>query len=355
MRPWPSGVFNVSYQKDSAIVRTKTQWTLFIAVAAVLLALPLILDGDEVLLHLLNYIGITIITVLGLNILMGFCGQISLGQSAFVGIGAYTTGILAARFSFPWYLTLVASLAAASVWGIIFGFPALRIKGFYLVMSTIASQMAFDFLVVHRPMSRYSGGINGLTVPDLNISGVDFDTQFKLFYLIMPLTVLAIFCAKNVARTKLGRSFQAVRDNDLAAQSMGVNLARTKLLAFLICALYAGLAGWLMAYFYRFVGATSFGLVPSIWFLSMLIVGGMGSTTGAIFGAVLWRLVEFVIGQSSTALSSVVPASSASGLFSVGPLFFAVLIVVTMVSDPRGLAHRWEVFKSWYRLWPFPY
>jgi branched-chain amino acid transport system permease protein len=313
---------------------------------------PLFLARD--LVNLINYIAITIVAVQGLNILLGYCGQISLGQSAFIAVGAYIAGVLSAKLGFNFLVTLPCAAIGAGVVGAIFALPAARIKGFYIAMATLAAQFIIPALIGH-PLAGITGGTNSLVVPVPKIGGLVFNTPEKMFYIIVPLTVLLVFFAKNLVRTGVGRAMIAIRDNDLAAEVMGVNVFRYKMVAFFICALYAGVAGWMWAYWMRALNPDHFTLTDSIWYLGMLIVGGAGSITGGCFGVILLRTLDFYLkkfGMFASGLS----AALASAIQGAGlPLLYGLVILVFIIFEPRGLAHMWEKFKSSYRLRPFTY
>jgi len=348
----PCGVFNENYAKDMAIVRTPAQWAILIGGIILLLCLPLFL-GIQWLVTL-NVIAITLISVLGLNILTGYCGQISLGQAAFMGVGGYLSAVLTVHLKLPFLLALPCSAIGAGIVGLIFGLPSLRIKGFYLAMSTLAAQFILIWCFGHiRP--DLMGGFDGIGVPNMSLGNIVLKTEQEKFYFIIPVTLLIIFLTKNIARTKAGRAFIAIRDNDLAAELMGVNLYYYKLVAFVICSMYAGFAGSLWVHYVRWIDPSHFALMDSIWFLAMLIVGGMGSVTGAVFGTIFMRGLNEIVMYSVPALQTLIPSASSSVFAAALQLFFGLVIVLFLIFEPRGLAHLWEKFKLSYRLWPYPY
>lgn len=348
----PSGVRDFSYAQDMAVIRTNWQWAMTIGALVLLFTSPLFLS--TALVNLINYIGITIIAVQGLNIVMGYCGQISLGQAAFMGVGAYIAGVLAAKLGLNCLVTLPCAAIGAGIVGAIFALPAARIKGFYLAMATLAAQFIIPALVRH-PLADITGGTNSLMVPAPEIGGMVFNTPEKMFYLIGPLTVLLIFFAKNLARTGVGRAFVAIRDNDLAAEVAGVNVFRYKVIAFFICSAYAGVAGWTWAYWMRAINPDHFILTNSIWFLGMLIVGGAGSITGGCFGVIFLRVLDFYLKDFGMWVATISPPLAVAVQGAGLPLLYGLVILLFIIFEPRGLAHRWEVFKSSYRLRPFAY
>jgi branched-chain amino acid transport system permease protein len=348
----PCGTRSYKYAEDMAIIRTKTQWVLFLGFLVLLFTLPLYLKSNYWL-SVVNQIGITIIAVTGLNILLGYCGQLSIGHAGFVAVGAYTSAVLTNRFELPFLVGLICSGFMAGAIGLIFGIPSVRVKGFYLAITTIAAQFIIIWVINHLGLT---GGFIGIRVPYASIGDFEFRSGASQFYLIMAIVVLCTFLAKNLARTRAGRAFIAVRDNDLAAEVMGINLFYYKMLAFFIGCFLAGISGSLMAHWIGFVNTEYFSLSESILYIGMLIIGGLGTAIGPIFGVVFIRLlqqiltVEVVPFLESTFTG--LPAGFATGLT---PMLFGLVIILFLVLEPRGLAHRWHLFKSAYRLWPFSY
>ncbi|HEX79286.1 MAG TPA: branched-chain amino acid ABC transporter permease [Dehalococcoidia bacterium] len=346
----PAGVRNFSYAKDMAIFRTKTHWAMLLLLFVVLFTLPLYLGNHW--LNVANFVGITIIAVTGLNILTGYCGQLSIGHAGFIAVGAYTSAVLTNRFELPFLVGLICAGLLAGFVGMLFGIPSVRVKGFYLAISTIAAQIIIIWVINH--WTNITGGFNGIAVPEPVIAGITFDTQGEFFYLIVAITILVIFFAKNLARTRPGRAFIAIRDNDLAAEVMGINLFRYKLLAFFIGCFLAGIAGSLMAHLMGFLSAENFHITDSILYIGMLIIGGMGTTVGPIFGVIFIKLLDKGISFLSPTLEGAfnLPAGFTTG---IGPMVFGLVIILFLIIEPRGLAHRWQLFKASYRLWPFSY
>jgi branched-chain amino acid transport system permease protein len=348
----PCGTYDESYAKDMAIVRTRLQWIILVVGIAFLLSLPLFLGGRW--LNLLNLIGISLIAVHGLNILTGYCGQISLGQAAFMAVGAYTSGILTAKLGFPFWAALPCAALSAGVVGLIFGLPSLRVKGFYLAMATLAAQFIIPALISH-PLEGITNGVRSLVVPVPKLGQMAFTSPQSMFYIIIPIAILMTFFAKNLVRTGVGRAFIAIRDNDLAAEVQGVNVFRYKLLAFFICSVYAGVAGCLWAHWMRAINPDHFTLMDSIWYVGMMIVGGMGSTAGAVFGVAFLRILDELTKVGVIWLSGIFVAWAAFLQAALGPIVYGLVIILFIIFEPRGLAHRWEIFKTSYRLRPFAY
>ncbi|MBM3119131.1 MAG: branched-chain amino acid ABC transporter permease [Chloroflexi bacterium] len=347
----PCGTRNYDYARDMAVLRTKTHWMLFIGLLAVVFTAPLY--WSNYWLGVANLIGITIIAAIGLNILIGYCGQLSIGHAGFMAIGAYTTAVLTGKLGFPFLGGLICSGFTAGFIGLIFGLPSVRVKGFYLAITTIAAQFIIIWVINH--WAPVTGGFVGLKVPYASIGDFIFRSKASQFYLIMVIAALCILFDKNLARGRIGRAFIAVRDNDLAAEVMGINLAYYKLLAFFIGCFLAGIAGALFAHWVGFLNAESFTLSDSILYIGMVIIGGLGTTLGPVLGAILIRLLQQGIMYISPLLEGTFPTLPAGFTTGIGPMVFGLVIILFLVFEPRGLAHRWMLFKAAYRLWPFSY
>jgi branched-chain amino acid transport system permease protein len=347
----PSGTFNQSYAQDMAIIRTKTQWIILFAFLIFLFTCPLYSSGR--ILTILTIIGITVISVHGLSILTGYCGQISMGHAGFMAVGGYVSGILCAKLGWSFWAALPTAGLAAGMVGLIFGLPSLRIKGFYLIMATIAAHFIIIWVIIQ--LYGVTGGADGLAVPRPEIGGFVFKSKASYFYLVMVIACLVTFLTKNIARTRAGRAFIAIRDNDLAAEVMGINLWAYKLLAFFIGCVFAGLSGSLLVHYIAFASIDQFPFMNSVWYLGMIIVGGIGTTTGVIFGTVFLKLLDELVTIAGPALAAIFPAIAAQAAASLSLMMRGLVIILFLIFEPRGLHHWWERIKAYYRLWPFSY
>lgn len=346
----PCGVFNTCPEEDMAILRTRAQWVLMALALLLAISLPWIVKADW--LTVLIQTGIYLVAVLGLHVLTGLCGQFSMGHAAFMMVGAYAAGLLATKAGFPAWATLPFAGLAAGVAGLLFGIPALRIKGFYLVVSTIAAQFILTWIFREAPGT---GGVHGISMPRLVFFG-NAVTMQGFWWLVLAIIVPMVYFAKNIQRTSFGRKFIAVRDNDLAAEVMGINLFRTKLLAFFIGCMFAGVAGWLWAYFYTHINPDQFNFQLSLLFLGMVIVGGIGSTTGVIFGAVIMRFMEKLVDDYiSDPLGRAFPEITVQIAPAMSLIVFALVVLFFIRVEPRGAYHQFLKLKTYYRLHPFSY
>jgi branched-chain amino acid transport system permease protein len=344
----PSGIFNQSYGEDMAIIRTKVQWAILLVFLVFLFSSPLYFSDR--MLTIMTILGITIISVHGLNILTGYCGQLSIGHVAFMAVGGYTSAVLCAKLGWSFWAALPCAALMAGMMGLLFGLPSLRVKGFYLIMATIAAHFIIIWVILQ--LRSTTGGADGMSVPRIALGNFVFKSKSSYFYLVMIIACLATIVAINIVRTRAGRAFIAIRDNELAAEVMGVNLWTYKLLAFFIGCVFAGVAGSLLVHYYAFASPTQFPFMDSVWFLGMLIVGGMGSTTGAILGAVALRILDELVTIVGPILSAVVAAQAAASL---GLIMRGLILILFLIFEPRGLAHQWEKIKAYFKLWPFSY
>lgn len=266
-------------------------------------------------LQTLMVIGINIILAVSLNLISGYTGQLSLGHATFMGVGAYAATLLALHLHWPFLLSLLLGGAVAAFFGFIIGVPTLRLKGDYLAIATLGFGEIMRSILLNQ---KFTGGPMGLR-------GIPKATNI---YIVAAAVVLVIFSLNRIIQSRIGKAFMAIRDDELAAEAMGINTTRYKILSFVIGSFYAGLAGGLYAFLFRYINPNSFGFMKSIEILSMVVLGGMGHTYGAVFGAVILTVLpEF--------LRSVSPVIAQYRM-----LFYGLLLVVMMIVRPQGLFAR---------------
>jgi len=346
------GSFSETCANDMSLLRTRWQWAALAAGLVLLLLLPGLLSPAWV--RFATITGIVVIAVLGLQILVGFSGQVSVGQSAFMGIGGYFAAVAATKLSLPFPIPILVGAASAALVGVVFGLPAARIKGFYLALTTLAAQFIFEFAVVRLP-DDWFGGAAGIPVAPPEILGIRVNDTTGFYYLVLPFAVGAVFCALFILRSRVGRAFIAVRDNDLAAKVTGIDVTYYKVLAFGIASFFAGTAGALLAYENRLVHFEQFTLFQSIWFLGMLIVGGMGSILGAVLGVFMLRLLQELLMILGPQLAQFLPNARYDIAFPMVNVVLGATIILFLVYQPRGLAHLYRRAERFFRLWPFPH
>ena len=352
-----SGYYKTTYARDMALYPLPiARWTVA-AVVLLLCVAPFALH--EYYISILNLIMVATVGALGLNILVGYTGQISIGHAAFMSVGAYTAANLAVKLGLPFWLTLPAGGLMAAAIGALVGIPSLRIKGLYLAIATLAAQLIIEWTINHTPA--ISGGVQAsIEVPRPALFGTELRTQFQLYWFLFFFAVLAVVGTLNLVRSRIGRAFIAIRDQDIAAEIIGINIFRYKLLAFAISSFYAGVCGVLYTYYFGIANYEQFQIgtiVTSIDYLAMIVIGGLGSILGSIFGAIFVTLLPIVIRL---------------GMESWGPLFFSGgdinniipnlrligfggLIILFLVLEPEGLNRLWRNIRSYFRVWPFSY
>lgn len=344
-----TGIYHSDYRSELRLRHTRAEHVrLWMAVVLVLL-LPFILSPFW--LSVTNRIGIAIIGAIGLNILTGFTGQISLGQGGFLAVGAYTSGLLVVRLGLPTLLAIVLAVVFTALVGAVFGLPALRLKGLYLAIATLASQFIIIYLV--RNSEWITQGRDSISVPRPELFGFQLVGDFRWYWVITGCAILATIAGRNLFRSGIGRAFMAVRDQDIAASALGVNLTSYKVLSFAVSSGFVGLAGALTGH-YRIITFERFELVTSIEYLAMIIVGGLGSILGAILGAIFIVLLPAAIEQLGTSVRGVFPGLTAQ-LPALQLAAFGLVIILFLIFEPRGLARMWQRSKDYFRLWPFRY
>jgi branched-chain amino acid transport system permease protein len=345
-----TGVYHTTYRSDLALRATTAERVRLGLVIAVVVAAPFVLSPFW--LTIVNQIGIAIVGAVGLNILTGHTGLISLGQGAFLGVGAYTTAILVTRFDAPTLVGVVGAVVVTAAVGTFFGLPSLRLKGLYLAMATLAAQ--FILLFGMRNWEFVTGGTDAIVLTSPELFGATLRTDFGWYWVIMAVATLVVLGARNLFRTGLGRAFHAVRDQDIAAAVMGIDVGRHKLLAFAISSGLVGLAGAMTAHYRTIVTWERFTLDVSVLYLAMIIVGGLGSVAGSVYGATFMTVLPAMIQQFARNIRDTLPAL-AREMPAIQLMVFGLVIVLFLLFEPRGLDRTWQRIKDYFRLWPFRY
>jgi len=365
----PSGVFNTTYAQDMLLDRTWSNRLSAWGFVAVLLILPMLSSDGLLGLNIIPSLWVSVvakiaifaIAVQGLNIIMGYTGQISLGHAAFMAVGAYTAAVLVRELDFTFWTALPVTMLFTGFIGLLFGLPSLRVKGFYLAMATLAAQNIIIWVITY-PLAHLTGGANAITLENNPVPFFGSNaTKLGMYYIIIPFAVLSFLIARNLVRTRIGRAFISIRDNDLAAELLGINVFTYKLQAFFISSMYAGLAGALFAFNKQSVQTTDFSLALSIELLAMLVIGGAGFSLGPLFGAGFILVVnQVIVPDIQPALTSFfsgiftfVPAVQISTAFP--PLMFGLILALFLVLLPRGIAYQWEILKISWKIRPYSY
>jgi branched-chain amino acid transport system permease protein len=347
-----AGQFKTSYQADSQIFPIlQDRIALFALLAVAIVIVPLFASPYTLSAILIPFL-IFSLAALGLNILTGYAGQLSLGTAAFMAVGAFASYNFLARLpGLPVLLAFVLGGLSAALVGIAFGLPSLRIRGFYLAASTLATQFFVVWCLTKIPyLTNYSSS-GVITAQKVVILGYQFDTPDRKYLLVLGVVAVMALLAKNMIRSNVGRSWMAVRDMDVAAEVIGFRLMRTKLLAFAVSSFYCGVAGALYAYAYLgTVEPEAYNLDLSFRILFMVIIGGVGSVLGSFLGAAFIVLLPVFLNIFAHSLA--LPTSVASNL---ELMVFGALIIFFLIVEPHGLARLWQIGKEKLRLWPFPH
>jgi len=343
------------YYEDIQLLDSKVLRFWFLMFIASLAAFPFVAQNYHI--YMANYMAINVIVTVGLNILVGYTGQISLGHAGFFAIGAYGTVLLMTNLHFPFPVALVSSALIAAFFGFILGLPALRLEGPYLAIATLGFGMAITQVIGRWQVF---GGRMGLETPKLAFGPYTADTDRELYFVIVTIAFLLLLAARNLMKTRVGRAFIAIRDSDIAAETMGVNLTLYKTLAFAVSAFYTGIAGGLMAFLLGFINPSSFNFILSIYFLAFVIVGGLGSIFGSIMGGVVmtWLLLVLDKVQELPYVGEVLTSFSEqwmnlAGLPNIASIIFGLIIILLVVFEPLGLYGFWIRTKIYWKTWPF--
>ena len=335
-------LFKTDYAQDLRLFKHGGQVFWYGLLVALLLAAPHV--AGEYLMSQLQFICIYSIVGLGLMLLVGFTGQISLGHAAFLAIGAYTEALLQAR-GVPFFISLPCAALLSAALGWVLGLPALRLKGIYLAIATLAFNVIIEEVLAR--WESLTGGNTGMHLKPIEIFGFRLDGDASFYYLCLGLTVLAILALMNLLRSPTGRAFVAIRDSEISASCMGVNLATYKTLSFALSAALTGIGGALYAHKVTFISPEQFTLLQSIELITIVILGGVGFVHGAVLGAAFVIVLPQLISLAKDYLPSNI---SGSGLQAV---VFGLVLIGFIIFEPLGLYGRWLKVRTWFELFPF--
>ncbi len=348
----PCGDFRVSYAADTTIFPTRASAYACVLGVLALACAPLVFNSY--ILSLMIYIGIYGIAALGLNLLTGCTGQISLGHAAFFGLGAFASAFLNNKLGVPVLLAMPLAALLSTMVGLVVGIPAARIRGLYLAIATLASQYILEDFFARAEW--FTGGAAGAFAKPPVLFGLTISGERAYFYLVLVCLVAVYIFAANLLRTRDGRAFIAIRDHYLSAEVMGINLTRYRILAFAVSTFYAGLAGALLAHYVSFVSSESINILLSVQFFAMIIIGGMGSVMGSLMGAAFMVLMpeglETLVLMLKTTSWGNVPQIM-NGIAFAKEAAIGLMIVLFLIFEPEGLVHRWRLIKSYWKLYPF--
>ncbi len=348
-----------SYYEDIELFKSKTVLVWSLILFAFLIVLPWIVVKTHFLgfsVYLVNLIIIQCIVAIGLNILVGYTGQISLGHAGFFAIGAFTTVMFVSKIGMPLFVALPLAAFISASFGFLLGLPSLRLEGPYLAIATMGFGMAVTTLIKHMD---FFGGRMGMQAPRIYVLGTAMK-DIHFYYVIVAIAIALTVGAVKLFKTKVGRAFIAIRDSDVAAETMGVNLTYYKTLAFAVSAFYTGIAGGLYAFILGFINPEGFHLIMSITFLAMVVVGGVGSIMGSIAGAVLMTYLDVKL-QAIQDISSIGPIlvsfsekyMTMGGISNVAIIVYGLIMMLIIVFEPLGIFGLWIRIKKYWKTYPF--
>ncbi len=341
------GTLKTTHAEDSALL--PTWFVRFWAAVAilVLLAAPYVLNSFWT--GIVNQTFIALIGALALNLLMGTTGQISLGHAGFVGAGAFTAAALITQFDAPFGVNLLAATVVGAILGVLVGLPALRLKGLYLAVSTLAAHF-----VIVVAMGQYQSSVSygaGFTMPAPSFLGWELSGERRWFYFLLPVALLTLLVHVNWLRSAFGRAWMAIHHRDVSASALGIDTARFKLLAFSASTAVTAFSGALWGYYTGFVSVEAFDIHLLIQYLAIVIIGGLGSVLGSVLGAAFVMTVPHLIARAAEG----VPALKAMGasVFELQIGLFGLIMLLFILLEPRGLAGLWFRVQAYFQLWPF--
>ncbi len=360
----PCGIYHQYYRQDHAWWQTRFVWGKMILLFSTLFyIIPHFLN--LYLISVANVIGYTILSAMGVQLLIGYCGQVTLGHSAFIAVGAYTSTLLMLQLHLPYPLTLILAGITGGLWCVLFGLPSARVKGFYLIMTTMAAQFITVEFFITQYVSQIGGRGVAFSIPPgtVKIGPWPIQSDIEVYYLMATLVVLCTIVMANLIRSKIGRAWIAIRDNDIAAEALGINTIYYKLLAFFVAGFLGGIAGAFWVTSLAAISPEHFQFGWSLWLVGVILIGGVGSIHGTIFGAMFMTLIPeglkfliFILTQDPffVNLMPFLPHLLEKFLF-VKEAAFGLAIVLFLIFEPNGLSYRWWQIKNYFNLWPFSY
>jgi branched-chain amino acid transport system permease protein len=360
----PCGEYHQNYHEDHSWWQTR-----FIKAKMALLLLVLFVGipyvADEYWISVCNQIGYTILGALGVQLLIGFCGQVTLGHAAFLAVGAYTSTLLTLEFPWPKFLldlglayplSILAAAVVAGIWCVLFGLPSAKVKGFYLILTTMAAQFITVDFIITQYVSQIGGRGQAFSLPPgtIKIGPWVIDNDTKIYYMMLVLVILLVAAVANLLRSRVGRAWVAIRDNDISAEVMGIDVVKYKLLAFFVAGFIGGVAGAFWISNLAAISPEHFPWFWSLWLVGVILIGGVGSIHGTIFGSIFMVVVMELLQMAVIPLASSYPKLLMDFLF-IKEAAFGLAICAFMIFEPNGLAYRWWQTKNYFNLWPFSY
>jgi len=360
----PCGDYHQNYAKDQGWWQSNLlKFKMILLLAIIFVGIPQFLSGYSV--SVATMVGYTAMGALGVQLLIGFAGLVTLGHAAFIAVGAYTSTLLVLQFPWPqvivdWGLAYPISIIAAAImaglWSVLFGLPSAKVKGFYLILTTMAAQFITVDFILTQYVSQIGGRGQAFSLPPgtIKIGPWDIDTEVKVYYLMAVLVTLMVIALANLLRSRPGRAWVAIRDNDIAAEALGINIVWYKLLAFFVAGFFAGIAGAFWVSNTAALSPEHFPWFWSLWLVGVILIGGAGSVHGAIFGSLFMVVVMELLQWAVIPLSEYYPKLLMDFAY-IKDMAFGLAICGFLIYEPNGLAYRWWQIKNYFNLWPFSY
>jgi branched-chain amino acid transport system permease protein len=360
----PCGDYHEDYTQDHAWWQTKfIKAKIAVLFLILLVAIPLL--ADSYWLSVWNQVGYTVLGALGVQLLIGFCGQITLGHAAFLAVGAYTSTLLVLEFPWPNFLaqwglsypiSIFVAAVVAGIWSVLFGLPSAKVKGFYLILTTMAAQFITVDFILTQYVSQIGGRGQAFSLPPgtIKVGPWIIDSDLKVYFMMVVLVVLCVSAMANLMRSRVGRAWIAIRDNDISAEVMGINIFKYKLFAFFVAGFIGGIAGAFWISNLAAISPEHFPWFWSLWLVGVILIGGVGSLHGAIFGSVFMVVVMELLQLAIIPLADTYPKLLMDFLF-IKEAAFGLAICAFLIFEPNGLAYRWWQVKNYFNLWPFSY
>ncbi len=360
----PCSVYHEYYSQDQGWWQTRFIKGKMIVLAIILfVVIPLL--ADSYWLSVCNTIGYTILGAVGVQLLIGFCGQVTLGHAAFIAVGAYTSTLMTLETPWPAFMvdwglaypvSILAAAVVAGIWCVLFGLPSAKVKGFYLILTSMAAQFITVDFIITQYISQIGGRGQAFSLPPgtIKVGPWVIDNDLKVYFMMLVLVIICCIGVINLLRSRAGRAWVAIRDNDISAEVMGINVIKYKLLAFFVAGFIGGVAGAFWISNLAAVSPEHFPWFWSLWLVGVILIGGVGSIHGAIFGSIFMVVIIESLQLAILPLADTFPKLLMDFLF-IKEAAFGLAICAFMIFEPNGLAYRWWQAKNYFNLWPFSY
>ncbi|MCG6880367.1 MAG: branched-chain amino acid ABC transporter permease [Deltaproteobacteria bacterium] len=360
----PCGDYHQDYREDQGWWQTKfIKGKMILLLLVVFVGIPLLFDGYWI--SVATMVGYTAMGALGVQLLIGYAGLLTLGHAAFIAVGAYTSTMLVLQFPWPQFMldaglaypvSILAAGVVAGFWSVLFGLPSAKVKGFYLILTTMAAQFITVDFILTQYISQIGGRGQAFSLPPgtIKIGPWVIDTELSVYFVMVVLLSLMIIVLANLLRSKPGRAWVAIRDNDIAAEALGINIIWYKLLAFFVAGFMAGIAGAFWVCNTAALSPEHFQWFLSLWLVGVILIGGVGSIQGAVFGSIFMVVVMELLQLSVIPLADYFPQLLMDFAY-IKDMAFGLAICAFLIYEPNGLAYRWWQAKNYFNLWPFSY